>query len=324
MTTPSAPPDVSVIIAAWNRGDKLRPTIASALASRDISIEVIAIDDASPDTTFEVIQDIAAQDKRVRYDRLAVNSGPSGARNRAIDLARGEFIAVLDADDSMAPERLAHMMACARATGADIVIDNLIAVDEDGRKSDSRPFLKSSAFRQSRPVDLATWVRFNTPARGRDSLGYLKPLIRRSFLDRMGLRYDPELRNGEDYDLIARLLACGAHMHFTSQAGYFYQRAQGSISHRLTPQQTRGWIEADIRFADRFSSSLDPAARRALMLRRQALKDAHLFICAVDAIKQGKGYDLPRLFLKSPMSAPFSAGVLSKIALGKVIGRRLV
>ena len=324
MTEPLKTPDVSIIVAAWRCGDKIRPAIHSALAARDVSIEVIVVDDASPDDTFEVLRDIAAQDPRVRIDRLAANSGPSGARNRAIDLASGEFIAVLDADDAMSPERLRHMMECARTNGADIVIDDLIAVDADGRRSEGRPFLKSSFFRQSRPIDLATWVRYNTPARGRDSIGYLKPLIRRALLNRMGVRYDPELRNGEDYDLIARLLACGARMHFTAQAGYFYQRSPGSISHRLTPKHTRDWIEADIRFNNRFGASLAPDARRALLSRRRGLNDAHLFICSVEAIKQGRGRDLPGLFLKSPLSAPFSAGVLGRIALGKVIGRRIV
>jgi len=287
-------------------------------------VEVIAVDDASSDNTFEVLQDISAADSRVKCDRLTVNSGPSGARNRALDLACGQFIAVLDADDTISPDRLSHMLNCAQNTGADIVLDNLIQVDEQGRRIGERSFLKSADFLRERSLDLSAWVRFNTPARGRDVIGYLKPLIRRSVIERHAVRYDPDLRNGEDYDFLAQLLACGASMHFTPQPGYNYQRSSGSVSHRLTPQQTLGWMDADTRFMRRFGDRLDPSARRALLLRRRALQDAHMLICCVDAIKNGRYSDLPGLVAKSPLSAPFSAGVLSRIALGKVIRRRLV
>lgn len=327
MTSPRTPdiaPDVSIIIAAWNRGEAIRKTIASALASQAISLEVIAVDDASPDDTYEQLLKIAQEDNRLHCDRLAVNSGPSGARNRAIEMARGEFIAIVDADDVITPTRLAHMLECAHRTRSDIVVDALVEVDAHHKPISPKPFLRANRFRSAQAISLSDWVHFNTPARGRDMIGYLKPLIRRSVLTSSGLRYDPALRNSEDYDLIARLLASGASMIYTPEVGYLYQRSPHTISHRLTPRQTRGWIEAHQTFEKRYADRLGPEARRSLAARRRALKDADLFVTSVEAIKNGQIGSLPGLFLSAPLSTPFSAGALGRIALGKLIGRRLV
>ena len=82
-------PDVSVIIAAWKAADLVECAVRSALMSRGVTIEVIVVDDASPDRTFAVLKQLAAHDPRVIIDRLTSNGGPSVARNRAIDLVPG-------------------------------------------------------------------------------------------------------------------------------------------------------------------------------------------------------------------------------------------
>ena len=100
--------DVSVIIAAWRAGGFIDKAIASALASTDVTVEVIAVDDASPDDTFAILSRMAEVDPRVVALQLEKNAGPSGARNKAIEAARGRYVAVLDADDVIAPGRLAE------------------------------------------------------------------------------------------------------------------------------------------------------------------------------------------------------------------------
>ena len=192
--------DVSVIIPAWKAASFIERAVSSALASTGVKVEVIVVDDASPDATFETIKRLAAANRsRVIAERLPVNSGPSAARNRALDMAKGRYIAILDADDGMAPGRLAALVALADASGADIVADNMMEVDEGGwALGRHQPFLKSPAFSSSRDIGLATWVKHNHPMKGGDCLGYLKPLFRRSKLAETGIRYDVTLRNSED------------------------------------------------------------------------------------------------------------------------------
>jgi len=90
-------PLVSVIIPTFNRANFIARAITNALKQSYQNIEVIVVDDASTDSTSAVVQ--AIDDPRVNYVRLDKNSGPSTARNRGVDFAKGLFIAYLDSDD---------------------------------------------------------------------------------------------------------------------------------------------------------------------------------------------------------------------------------
>ena len=316
--------DVSVIIAAWKAADSLERSVASALASTGVRIEVIVIDDASPDATMDVLRQLAAADDRVIAERLPVNAGPSSARNRAIELATGRYIAILDADDTIAPGRLATLVALAERSGADIAVDNMIVVDETGQPIGDQPFLDSTLFTRAHDIDLAEWVRFNQPLRPGDCLGYLKPLIRRAALSDTGARYDENLRNSEDYHLVAQMLAAGARMIYTPEAGYHYQRSAGSTSHRLKPQQTRAILDAEERFQARYANKLSKGEVDLLRWRQRSLRSLHQFVSAVEAIKTGRPATLARLLVSDMRASVFTMSTFAKIALGKALGRPLV
>jgi succinoglycan biosynthesis protein ExoO len=314
--------DVSVIVAAWKAAGFVDKAIASALSSTGVRVEVIVVDDASPDGTAEVLRRLAAADRRVIADRLAVNSGPSVARNRAIELASGRYVAVLDADDGVTPDRLARLVGLADASGADIVIDNMTEVDEAGRRLG--PFLKSEGFAGARDIDLAVWVALNHPMKSNDCLGYLKPLIRRSTLVETGVRYDPALRNSEDYYFVAQLLASGGWMTYTPEAGYLYRRSASSTSHRLKPPETSAWLEAEDRFHRQFAGRFSAKAEDALAVRGRVLRDVHQFVVALDAMKTRRMGTFLGVLASDLRASAFTLSTLAKIALGKAMRRKLV
>lgn len=316
--------DVSVIVAAWKASAFIEKAIASALASTGVAVEIIAVDDASPDDTFETLRRLAETDARIIALRLSSNGGPSAARNLAIQHARGRFIAVLDADDAIAPTRLATLVTTADAANADITVDNMTEVDEAGRPISSTPFLKSADFAAARNIDLTTWMRFNNPISGGDALGYLKPLIRRSKLLETGIAYDTALRNSEDYYLVAHLLAAGARMTYTPSAGYFYTRSAGSTSHRLKPDQTRAWLDAEKRFALQHGALLSPDERKAQAERNRALRNVNQLIAIIETFKTRKFGAFARLTAADPRGAAYAFGVLSKVAVGKALRRKTV
>jgi glycosyltransferase involved in cell wall biosynthesis/peptidoglycan/xylan/chitin deacetylase (PgdA/CDA1 family) len=99
---------VSVITAVFNRAEFFRETIDSVLRQTFEDWEWIVVDDGSTDETPDILE--AIHDPRVRVVRQA-NRGVSAARNLALDLARGEFVAFLDADDRLPPESLASRIA---------------------------------------------------------------------------------------------------------------------------------------------------------------------------------------------------------------------
>ena len=123
---------VSVVIPAWRAEHFVGAAIASARAQTLADIEIIVVNDCSPDDTAGAIARAGAGDPRVRAIDLPVNWGPSGAGNRGFEAAQGEWIAVLDADDAMAPDRLERLVSFAEARGLDIAADDLRLVDQDG------------------------------------------------------------------------------------------------------------------------------------------------------------------------------------------------
>jgi glycosyltransferase involved in cell wall biosynthesis len=111
-------PLVSVLMPAWNAEKTLRKAAQSILAQTWRNLELLIVDDASTDGTPAIIQDIAAQDPRVRALRNAVNVGPYVSKNIALRHARGEWITGQDADDWSHPHRIESHLALALAHDA--------------------------------------------------------------------------------------------------------------------------------------------------------------------------------------------------------------
>jgi glycosyltransferase involved in cell wall biosynthesis len=100
-------PKVSVVIPVYNAEAWLADTIGSVLAQRYDDYEIVIVDDGSSDRTVQVARGF---EPRVTVLQQP-NGGPASARNRAIERARGEYIAFLDCDDLWAPEKLARQVA---------------------------------------------------------------------------------------------------------------------------------------------------------------------------------------------------------------------
>lgn len=97
-------PLVSVIIPTYNRGRLILDSINSVLNQTYKNIELIVVDDCSTDDTEETVKSI--DDSRIKYIKLEKNSGACVARNKGIEISRGEFIAFNDSDDLWLPEKI--------------------------------------------------------------------------------------------------------------------------------------------------------------------------------------------------------------------------
>ena len=103
-------PDISVVLATYNRAACLPRAIASVLAQDGARFELIVVDDASTDGTRTYLASLA--DPRIRVVHAERNLGPSGARNLGLAAARADIVAFLDSDDAYRPGRLAVPLAC--------------------------------------------------------------------------------------------------------------------------------------------------------------------------------------------------------------------
>ena len=112
---------VSVVMPVYNGERYLREALDGALSGNALQYEVICVDDGSTDATPEILAEYAARDPRVRVVRQE-NAGAGAARNAGMQLARGEYLSFLDADDLFEPGMLEKAYGRARAQDADIVV----------------------------------------------------------------------------------------------------------------------------------------------------------------------------------------------------------
>jgi succinoglycan biosynthesis protein ExoO len=289
-------PELSVVIAAYNAEATLAEAIRSALGQNGVEVEIIVVNDASHDETAEIARSFG--EPLVRLVDLAKNRGPGGARNAGLEAARGQSVAVLDADDTMLPDRLARMLARARRTRSQIVVDNLL-LSEPGmaRQETMFPDLQLARLGQ---LSLAGFIRSNCLFKDTYNFGYMKPVFERTFLEEHALRYDEELRIGEDYLLLAAALARGARCAIEPKAGYVYQVREGSISSVLETGHIEAMRAADACFAEAFA--LDAASRQALQERQRSLDEAASFLSVVQHLKDKALLKAARSAMRDPLA----------------------
>lgn len=102
---------ISVIIPTYNRAEMVCRCVQSVLEQKDVSFEVIVIDDCSPDDTGKKIADNFGNDARVRYSRNATNKQLGGSRNVGAALATGKYLLFLDDDNILQPYMLSRIVS---------------------------------------------------------------------------------------------------------------------------------------------------------------------------------------------------------------------
>lgn len=221
-------PQVSVLMTLYNKGPYVEDAVRSVLASTFTDLELLVVDDGSTDEGPQVVE--AIDDPRLQMLRAERNTGRPAAANRGYDAARGEFVAVLDADDVMFPERLERQVAFLRehpevgAVGSSLLVPG--ARDE-----------------------LWSWARDDEEARGLmlfgDPICYGTAMFRRSVLEEHHLRCNERwLRPGMDYLFIFSL---APHLRYANIAEplTFYRFAEQNMRFGRDPVDDRAAIYAE-------------------------------------------------------------------------------
>ena len=123
---------VSIIMPTYNCGAFIGETIATVQAQTYSHWELLVVDDCSTDDTAEVVASLAKSDPRIRYVRLETNSGAAMARNRAMELAQGRYMAFLDSDDLWHPDKLRRQIDFMTSRGAAMSCTAYAQIDEQG------------------------------------------------------------------------------------------------------------------------------------------------------------------------------------------------
>jgi len=184
-------PKVSVILPTYNRARFLEEAIQSVLTQDFQDYEIIVLDDGSNDNTKEIIKSFKS--KKIRYF-FQNNKGRSRARNRAMELAQGQYLAFLDSDDVFLPGKLTKQVKCLdEHPEVGMVYASALTMDENGRKLNKKYRATSSGF-------IYKEVAFVFP------LTVILPaaMVRREVFDKVG-KFDVKMDRFEDSDMWRRI-----------------------------------------------------------------------------------------------------------------------
>jgi succinoglycan biosynthesis protein ExoO len=305
---------ISVLIPAFNVAEIILRSVRSALESTDTGeLEVIVIDDASHDETHAVAQALASRDARVRVLQMEANGGPGAARAMGLTGARGDWIAVLDADDAMVPGRLGRLVGTAEGRQLDLIADNLILCDPE-----AGPAGLAFPLRPEEIVPLSPQrVLANSIPGGRVNLGWMQPVIRRDFLRQHAITWRP-IRHGEDMLFLMEVLLAGARAELLGTPGYLYTQRRGSRSGSASPHsRTRRDAQEQIRalkILQRVAgASMPPDLARRLAHMPPEIHATSGVIHGLDHLRQG------RYVAAASSIAP---AVTSPLALARCIAAR--
>ncbi|MGH8274437.1 MAG: glycosyltransferase family 2 protein [Gammaproteobacteria bacterium] len=213
---------VSVVIPAFNARHTISLAIQSGL-SQTVDVEIVVCDDASEDETASVVEGYS--DDRIRLIRNEKNMGEGPARDRAIAEARGEWIALLDADDAWHPRRLEGLLDAAGADTDRMVFDDILECHHNSRALVPWRRMRGNgaygAHGVGVDVPIAEWARSKRLL--------IKPLIPAASLRASGVVHSRR-RFGEDTEFFLKLLAAGLKLRYLPEAYYYYRISPGSMT----------------------------------------------------------------------------------------------
>ncbi|WP_027659958.1 bifunctional glycosyltransferase/CDP-glycerol:glycerophosphate glycerophosphotransferase [Salinispora fenicalii] len=218
---------ISFVVPAYRVQGYLRECLDSILGQPVADIEVIGVDDCSPDGSGEILAEYAARDQRVRALRLPENQGLGPARNAGLDQATGEYVWFVDSDDWLVPECLPEVVERLRATDPDVLVVDHVRAWWTGRST-------RSGMRDVFPDPLGpeTFELRDRP----ETLHLLhtawNKVLRREFLLEHGLRFAPGWY--EDVSFSYPVFLCAKRIGVLDRVCLNYrQRRAGAITRTL-------------------------------------------------------------------------------------------
>ena len=266
-----AEPDVTVIVPVYNSQATLRRAVASVLEQTLKNIQVLIVDDGSTDASLAVARTLASVDARVDVVAMPHNGGKARAMNHASVLARGKWIAVLDADDRYLPTRLATLVSAGEAQDVDLVADNQHHSDDATGRVVRAAFTAEGLGRE---VGLADFIAHSNPAATFD-FGILKPMVRASFIREHALAYYPDAKLAEDFYFMMEFFAAGGRAWLVHEPLYEWTLPFSPSARRWTGTGAGTWrydyrnaLQTNTHFKRKFGTAAAPDIR-ALLDRRE-------------------------------------------------------
>lgn len=236
--------DVSVVIPAFNAAHTIAASIASIKAAqKQYSIEIIVVDDSSTDATWQTLLQLKESTPELVVIKNSRKKGPSGARNSGLDLAQGEFIAFLDADDVWYENHLELGLNFLNgAPQVDLILFNQDIKnrgDDVKRKTwfEEKDIL-SSLNRQELAENYFIFNDVMSEALLKESFLHLQSFIGRK-KSVSGVRFDENVFRAEDMDFGIQLYAAGCKFSYSMLVTGVYYRGGDSLTSESCENQVK-------------------------------------------------------------------------------------
>lgn len=215
---------VSVVVPAYNASATVVEAIESVLNQTYKNLEIIVCDDASSDNTVDAVNQLT--DSRITLLKNDRNLGEGPTRDRAIEIARGGWVAVLDADDAWEPDRLEVLMSVARVHPDCMVADELMECHHTSNGLVPwRPVRGWDAFggggEKAREVSFPDFIRCKRTL--------IKPIIPIRAIRAFGVRHSTR-KFGEDLEFFLKLFSRNIRLWYVPKPMYLYRISFGAMS----------------------------------------------------------------------------------------------
>ena len=263
---------ISVIVPVFCAESRLPLCIESLINQSLRNIEIILVDDGSTDSSGEICDSYAKKDSRITVIHKQ-NGGVSSARNRGLEIAVGDFVGFVDADDTVMPDTYEYLLKKAESYGADIVQCGMF-FDTD-EKSFALPSPKSDTVLYSAESVNKDFFKFFSGSS-------CSKLYKRETVE--GIRYDESLTIGEDMRFNLDALVRSKCTVLASEPRYrYFQRADSACNSTPTREKLTSYSRM-LKQAMKDFSAFDTVVD---FLRIEALKNA-LDVCS-KSVRFGNG-----------------------------------
>lgn len=204
---------ISIVMPAYNCEKYIVQSINSILQQSYRNWELIVIDDCSTDNTPLILEQMQKEDTRIKYYRNEFNSGVSETRNKAIEIAKGEWIAFLDSDDMWEKFKLEKQILFSRKNNCKFVFTGSCYINEKGDKF-------NGIFQVPKRVDYKKLRRHNV-------ISCSSVLIKKHFFESIKMQHD---NMHEDYAVWLRVLKSGVYAYGINEPLLIYRISKNSKS----------------------------------------------------------------------------------------------
>jgi glycosyltransferase involved in cell wall biosynthesis len=245
-------PLVSILIPAYNSVEWIADTIQSAMAQTWPRKEIIVVDDGSKDRTAEVARRFASKEVVVVSTE---NQGAAAARNRALSLSQGDYIQWLDADDLLAPDKIARQLAALRDSDSRRVLLSSPWAFFNYRVNRAR-FVPTSLWQDLSPVD---WLLRKMGENLHMQTGTW--LTSRELTEAAG-SWDTRMVSDDDGEYFCRVLLASEGTRFVPGAGVFYRITTSSrVSYVGNSDRKRNALLLSMKLHVQYLQSLEDSER---------------------------------------------------------------